>query len=79
MKAKQWEQLKNLTIDELKARRETLLRSIFEMKFQNKTAKIKNPLAIRNSRREVAKINTLIRMHQLKNSSVSANNKGKTS
>lgn len=66
MKAKQWEQLRNLTLVELVSRRETLLREIFDMKFKNRVARIKNPLAIRTARREVAKINTLIREQELK-------------
>jgi len=66
MKAKQWEQLRNLTLVELVSRRETLLREIFDMKFKNRVARIKNPLAIRAARREVAKINTLIREQELK-------------
>ncbi|MDI6757048.1 MAG: 50S ribosomal protein L29 [Endomicrobiia bacterium] len=61
MKAKEWEQIKNSTDVELKAKLETLRRRRAELEFNNKTTKLKNPLEIRAVRRMMARIKTLLR------------------
>lgn len=61
MKAKEWEQIKNSTDVELKAKLETLRRRRSELEFNNKTTKHKNPLEIRAVRRMMARIKTLLR------------------
>lgn len=65
MKSKDWEQLKNSTDAELNAKLDTLRRRRSELEFRNKTAKVKNPLEIRDVRRVMARIKTILRSREL--------------
>ena len=64
MKSKQWQELKNLTKQELQLKLEELQKKIFKLKLQHKSAPLKNPLEIRELRRDIARINTLLRQKQ---------------
>ena len=53
-------ELKEKTPEELKAKVGDLQREIFNLRFQAATGEIQNPMRIRQARREIARINTLL-------------------
>ncbi|MDR2094752.1 MAG: 50S ribosomal protein L29 [Treponema sp.] len=56
---------KNLTFAELKAKRDELNRKYMEFRFQMVIGHVDNPLQKRTMRRQIARLNTLIRQHEL--------------
>jgi large subunit ribosomal protein L29 len=56
---------KNLTFPELKAKRDELNRKYMEFRFQMVIGHVDNPLQKRTMRRQIARLNTLIRQHEL--------------
>ena len=60
MKQKNWQDIKNMSEAELKAKLNELEEKYFSLKFRNSTATVKNPLEIRELRRTIARIKTLI-------------------
>jgi large subunit ribosomal protein L29 len=65
MKSKNWNEIKNMSKVELNAKLSELQDKIFRLRFRHSTAPIKNPLEIREMRKDIARIKTLIT--QLKN------------
>ncbi|MDI6640767.1 MAG: 50S ribosomal protein L29 [Elusimicrobiota bacterium] len=66
MKSKQWQELKNLTEQELQLQLEEKQKKLFKLKLQHKSAPLKNPLQLRELRRDIAKINTLLSFSTVK-------------
>lgn len=58
---------KNLTFPELVAKRDELQKKYMEFRFQMVVGHVDNPLQKRNLRRQIARLNTLIRQHELAN------------
>ncbi|HCM25044.1 MAG: 50S ribosomal protein L29 [Treponema sp. GWB1_62_6] len=56
---------KNLSKPELVAKREELNKKFMELRFQLVVGHVENPLQKRNMRRQIARLNTLIRQHDL--------------
>jgi large subunit ribosomal protein L29 len=56
---------KNLSMPELVAKRDELNRKYMELRFQMVIGHVENPLQKRNMRRQIARLNTLIRQHDL--------------
>lgn len=56
---------KNLTFPELVAKRDELQKKYMEFRFQMVVGHVDNPLQKRNLRRQIARLNTLIRQHEL--------------
>lgn len=56
---------KNLTFPELVAKRDELNRKYMELRFQMVIGHVENPLQKRTMRRQIARVNTLIRQHEL--------------
>ncbi|AEJ18557.1 50S ribosomal protein L29 [Gracilinema caldarium] len=56
---------KNLTVPELVAKREELQKKYMEFRFQMVVGHVDNPLQKRTMRRQIARLNTLIRQHEL--------------
>ncbi|HON13216.1 MAG TPA: 50S ribosomal protein L29 [Treponema sp.] len=56
---------KNLTFPELVAKRDELQKKYMEFRFQMVVGHVDNPLQKRNMRRQIARLNTLIRQHEL--------------
>ena len=56
---------KNLTFPELKAKRDELSRKYMDFRFQMIIGHVDNPLQKRIMRRQIARLNTLIRQHEL--------------
>ena len=63
MKAKE---LRDLTIDELKQRDKELKEEQFNLKFQAATSQLSNTAKITKTRKDVARVNTLIKEKELK-------------
>jgi large subunit ribosomal protein L29 len=60
MKSKLWNEMKNMLDVELKAKLSELQDKLFKLKFRHYAAPVKNPLEIREIRRNIARIKTLI-------------------
>ena len=56
---------KNLSFSELKAKRDELSRKYMDFRFQLVIGHVDNPLQKRELRRQIARLNTLIRQHEL--------------
>jgi large subunit ribosomal protein L29 len=56
---------KNLSFAELKAKRDELNRKYLELRFQMVIGHVENPLQKRTMRRQIARLNTLIRMEEI--------------
>jgi large subunit ribosomal protein L29 len=56
---------KNLSFPELKAKRDELNRKYMDFRFQMVIGHVENPLQKREMRRQIARLNTLIRQHEL--------------
>jgi large subunit ribosomal protein L29 len=52
--------LKNKSIDELRNRERDLKEQLFKLRFQRATGRIENPMKMRQVRREIAQIETLL-------------------
>jgi len=57
---------KNLTFPELKAKRDELSRKYLDFRFQMVIGHVDNPLQKRILRRQIARLNCLIRQHELR-------------
>lgn len=53
-------ELRNLSREELKEKMETLKKSIFEMRSQGASGRIEKPSKIREARRDIARISTIL-------------------
>ncbi|MCL1994427.1 MAG: 50S ribosomal protein L29 [Spirochaetes bacterium] len=56
---------KNLTYPELKAKRDELKRKFMDFRFQVVIGHVENPLLKRTLRKQIARLNTLIRKHEI--------------
>ena len=56
---------KNLSFSELKAKRDELSRKYLDFRFQMVIGHVDNPLQKRELRRQIARLNSLIRQHEL--------------
>ena len=56
---------KNLSFVELKAKRDELNRKYMDFRFQLVVGHVDNPLQKRTLRRQIARLNTMIRKHEL--------------
>ncbi len=60
MKQKNWQEIRNMSSVELNAKLAELEDKYFKLKFRNSTATVKNPLEIREMRKNIARIKTLL-------------------
>ena len=56
---------KNLSFPELKAKRDELNRKYMDFRFQMVIGHVENPLQKRELRRQIARLNTMIRQHEI--------------
>jgi large subunit ribosomal protein L29 len=56
---------KNLTAAELMAKREELTKKYFDLRFQMVIGHVENPMQKRTMRRQIARLNTLIRKNEI--------------
>jgi large subunit ribosomal protein L29 len=61
MKKNQLNELKNMSKEELLSKLEEMKKRLFELKLKHNVFKIKNTLEIRNLRRDIARVNTILR------------------
>ncbi len=61
MKKSQLQQLRNLSKEELLAKLEEMKKELFNLQLKHNTIKIKNPLQIRELRRDIARVYTILR------------------
>jgi len=54
-------ELRNLSLDELHARERELTDEIFHLRLRRATAQLTNPMKLRQSRRTLARVKTLLR------------------
>jgi large subunit ribosomal protein L29 len=66
---------KNLTLPELKAKRDELKRKFMELRFQMVIGHVDNPLQKRTMRRQIARLNTLIHLQDIAQAKLAANKK----
>ncbi len=52
--------LRDKSIDELRSRERDLREQLFKLRFQRATGRVENPMKMRQVRREIAQIETLI-------------------
>jgi large subunit ribosomal protein L29 len=57
-------EIKDLTLDELKEKLGSEKESLRKMKFAHQVSAIENPMKIRETRRVIARINTLLRQKE---------------
>ncbi|MBN1384937.1 MAG: 50S ribosomal protein L29 [Elusimicrobia bacterium] len=55
-----FEQIKELTVDELKSKLIETREKLFRLKFGHKTTPLKNPLELRTLRKQIARILTVL-------------------
>lgn len=60
MKQKNWQEIKSMSSVELNIKLTELEDKYFKLKFRNSTATLKNPLEIREMRKNIARIKTLL-------------------
>ena len=61
------QQLRDKSVDELRARERDLREQLFKLRFQRATGRVENPMKMREVRREIAKIATLLNERQRTN------------
>jgi large subunit ribosomal protein L29 len=52
--------LRDKSVDELRARERDLREQLFKLRFQRATGRVENPMKMRQVRREIAQIETLL-------------------
>ena len=52
--------LRDKSVDELRARERDLREQLFKLRFQRATGRVENPMKMRQVRREIAQIQTLL-------------------
>ncbi len=57
--------LRELTDEELAQRERDLVEQLFRPRFQHATGQLDNPMSIRNVRRDIARIKTILREREL--------------
>lgn len=60
MKLREFREIKDFSKEELLAKLESLEKKLFELKFKHKVVPLKNPLELRNLRRDIARIKSLL-------------------
>lgn len=63
MKAKQFQELSQ---DELTAKLNELKAELFNLRFQSATGQLQNPLVIRECKRNIARVKTILRDREIK-------------
>ena len=67
-------EIKCLSIEELNAKVKELNGELFNLRFSHATRNLANPLAIRNVRREIAKVKTILREKEIAEKANGGNN-----
>lgn len=60
MKKKDFEKLRQLTVEELTAKETELKQELFNLRFQHATGQLTNPMRMKECKRDIARVKTLI-------------------
>ncbi|MBQ3835106.1 MAG: 50S ribosomal protein L29 [Elusimicrobia bacterium] len=60
MKQKNWQEIKSMSAAELNAKLTELEEKYYKLKFRNSAAPLKNPLELREMRKNIARVKTLL-------------------
>ncbi len=60
------EKLRDMTGEELEVKLRDLKEELFNLRFQNATAQLENPLRIRKVRRDIARVKTVMREKEIR-------------
>jgi large subunit ribosomal protein L29 len=66
MKARELQDLRNNTPQDLKSKLSDLKQELFNLRFQLATGQLENPMRIREVKKSIAQIKTIIREEELK-------------
>jgi large subunit ribosomal protein L29 len=58
-------EIRDMSTDELRARVEQLKEELFRLRFRSATMELESPILLRTLRRDVARLNTVLRERQL--------------
>ncbi len=58
-------ELREMSVEEVRHRLEDLHQEAFNMRFQHASGQLVTPIRLREVRREIARVNTLLREHDL--------------
>ncbi len=64
------DKLREMTIEELRKKDQDLRKELFNLRFQHATHQLENTARLRTVRREIARVNTIIREKQLEGAEV---------
>ncbi len=54
-------ELRNMTIEELADKEKQLVQELFNLRFQFGTGRLENPMQIRKTKRDIARVKTILR------------------
>ena len=60
-------EIRDLTDDEIRERMSEVREEMFRLRFRSATQQLENPMLIRSLRRDLARMNTILRERELKN------------
>ena len=66
MKVKEIKELQGLTVEELNTKLSELKEELFNLRFRHATGQLENPVSLRNVKRDIARVQTILRQKSLK-------------
>ena len=60
MKTKEFQKLRELSVEELQAREKELKAELFNLRFQQATGQLANPMRLKECKRDIAKVKTVL-------------------
>lgn len=66
MKVKEIKELQGLTVEELNTKLSELKEELFNLRFRHATGQLENPVSLRNIKRDIARVQTILRQKSLK-------------
>ena len=59
-------ELRELTVDELNVKLKELSEELFNLRFRHATGQLENPVSLRNCKKDIARVKTIIREREIK-------------
>ncbi len=66
MKVNEIKELQNLSVAELNTKLSELKEELFNLRFRHATGQLENPVSLRNIKRDIARVQTILRQKSLK-------------
>ena len=66
MKVNEIKELQNLSVAELNTKLSELKEELFNLRFRHATGQLENPVSLRNCKKDIARVQTIIRQKELK-------------